>query len=415
MDLTHVNPFSFQSVFSSKTQFPIIDVGKDTRTQTVIIDGVEYEIPRSILASEDNSSQGFNRTFQDGTLAVSALQDDSALAYRLLYITTGNNSLFPLNKSLPTKNQYYFFVNDHAVYSGKLRDYLDFINEKELLQHVSKLTTFNAEDPDVVQAYVEFFNTVGSHFVSSTTFGARFQLQVWASNKYEEVNNNFVRDVTASVKGLNDGGNFDRTVFREQQYRIFNRISQRIIRIRGGNTNLADSLADSPDSSTFKQWTDSISGNPELVVFGASELWTLLLDADNATLRAIAGDLRSAFEYISSLGKGIPDDQHTWVTFEMESDQAEFGIVTANAVIGGGDSDQLALPRSLSLGPPKLHWGSSGATSQHIIAVFEVINDGTPIDIYISSGSGYAKVNILGESYETKGGIQWYSNVPVSS
>lgn len=177
---------------------------------------------------------------------------------------------------------------------------------------------------------------------------------------------------------------------------------------------MADSLADSPDFSTFQQWTDSISGNPELVVFGASELWTLLRDANNAKLRAIAGDLRSAFEYISLLRKGVPDDKHTWVTFEMESDRAEFGILTANAVIGGGDSNQLALPQSLSLGPPKLHWGSSGSTLQHLITVsvchaclirfwcltrlnrFEVINDGTPIDIYISSGSGYAKVNILG-------------------
>lgn len=138
--------------------------------------GVEYEIPRIVSASDDNDTQGLWKTFQDGNIAVSALQDDSALAYRLLHITTGNNSLFPLNKSLPTKNQYYFFVNDHSAYSGRLRDYVDLINEEELLEHVSKLTAFNSENPDVVQAYVEFFNTVGSHFVSSTNFGARFQL-----------------------------------------------------------------------------------------------------------------------------------------------------------------------------------------------------------------------------------------------
>jgi len=104
------------------------------------------------------------------------LQDDSALAYRLLPVTTNNTSLFPLDKSLPTGNQFYFFVNDHDSYSGRLRDYLDFINEEELLTHVSKLAPFDSEDPQVVRAYIKFFNTVGSHFVTSTGFGARFQL-----------------------------------------------------------------------------------------------------------------------------------------------------------------------------------------------------------------------------------------------
>lgn len=60
-----------------------------------------------------------------------------------------------------------------------------------------------------------------------------------------------------------------------------------------------------------------------------------------------------------------------------------------------------------------------------------VINDGTPINIYVSSGSGTASVRILAvrliapltlvstdlvmqEEYTTKGGTQWYSHVPVS-
>lgn len=117
-----------------------------------------------------------NRSFADGALAVKDLHADSALAYRLLAVTTNDTSLFPLDKSLPTGNQFFFFVNDHDSYSGRLRDYLDAINEEELLTHVSKLTPFDSGDPQVVQAYIKFFNTVGSHFVTSTGFGARFQL-----------------------------------------------------------------------------------------------------------------------------------------------------------------------------------------------------------------------------------------------
>ena len=138
--------------------------------------GVEYEIPRAVAASEDNSPFSTIRTFTDGTLAVKALQDNSVPAYRFLSVTANNNSLFPLDKSLPTGNQFYFFVNDYDSYSGRLRDYLSFINEEELLTHVCKLSPFDPENPEVVQAYIKFFNTVGSHFVSSTGFGARFQL-----------------------------------------------------------------------------------------------------------------------------------------------------------------------------------------------------------------------------------------------
>ena len=138
--------------------------------------GVEYEIPRVVTASENNNTFSTNRTFTDGTLAVRALQSDSALATRFLPVTANNNSLFPLDKSLPTGNQFYFFVNDHDSYSGRLSDYTNFINEEELLAHVSKLAPFDSENPEVVQAYIEFFNTVGSHVVTNTNFGARFQL-----------------------------------------------------------------------------------------------------------------------------------------------------------------------------------------------------------------------------------------------
>ncbi|KAG8215625.1 hypothetical protein J3R82DRAFT_7494 [Butyriboletus roseoflavus] len=414
LDLTRLDPFDFEAVASAKTQVRIIDTTKDTNTQTVTIGmnfafttpfsevgypgGVEYEIPRIVAASEDNRSQGGTNSFTDGALAVSSLQGDSALA----------------NLPCRRETRFFFFFNDHDAYSGRLRDFLDFINEEELLTHVSELLPFEPEDPEVVQAYVDFFNT-----------------EVWASNKYEEVNENFNRNVTASVRGLNAGGEYDQAVFREPQYHIFNRISQRIVRVRGGNPGLADALMESPEFATFQQWTESILGNPELTTFKAAELWTLLRDANDKTLRDSAPHIRNAFEYLSSLRNNAPNDKHTWVIFEMDSDWGEFGILTPSVVIGGGDRDQIGLPGQLALGPPKLHYGSPRSAPQHLIVVVELINDGTPIDIYISSGSGSASVKILGvrlisplaslstdtaiqEDYATSGGTNFYRSVPVS-
>ncbi|KAG8215629.1 hypothetical protein J3R82DRAFT_7498 [Butyriboletus roseoflavus] len=111
LDLTRLDPFDFEAVASAKTQVRIIDTTKDTNTQTVTIGmnfafttpfsevgypgGVEYEIPRIVAASEDNRSQGGTNSFTDGALAVSNLQGDSALANRLLSVTTNDNSLLP--------------------------------------------------------------------------------------------------------------------------------------------------------------------------------------------------------------------------------------------------------------------------------------------------------------------------------
>ncbi|KAI6027944.1 hypothetical protein PISMIDRAFT_457224 [Pisolithus microcarpus 441] len=394
VDMTRLDPFDYKSVYEAKTQVRIVDTTKDKRIQDVKINGIEYQIPKIVVASEDSSASGTTRTFSDGELAVKALQDDSALAYRLLPATTSDISLFPLDKSLPQGNQFYFFANDYDAYSGGLRDYLAFINEEEILTHVSKLVPFDAENPEVVQAYIEFFNAVGSHFVTSTGYGARFLLEVWALNKYQEVNDNFVRDITASVEGLNNGGEYDNTVFGEAQYWNFNRLSQRIIRIRGGNSDLADSLVLSPDFPTFQQWTQSISDNAELITLRATGLWTLLRDADDAKLRASARNVQDAFEYLSSLRQ--PNDKRTWITFELKSNWGEFGILTPSAVIGGGDTDQFAVQQPLTLGPAKLSWGQSSPLTQHFIAVCDINNDGTPIDIYVGSGPGSASVRILG-------------------
>lgn len=411
--MTRLDPFDYESVSEAKTQVRIVDTTKDQRIHDVTINGIEYQIPKIVVATEDSSDFGTVRTFSDGPLAVKALQDDSALAYRLLPATTNSDiSLSPLNKSLPQGNQFYFFVNDHDAYSGGLRDYLAYINEEELLTHVSKLVPFDATNPEVVQAYVEFFDAVGSHFVTNTGFGARFLLEVWALNKYKDVNDNFVRDITASLKGLNNGGNYDNTVFGEAQYWNFNRLSQRIIRIRGGDSDLADSLVLSPDYPKFEQWLQSIRNNAELITLRATALWTLLRDADNAKLRACATDVQNAFEYLSSLRQ--PNDKRTWITFESKSNWAEFGILTPSAVIGGGDTDQFAVQQPFSLGPAKLSWGQPNCIAENFIAVCEINNDGTPIDIYVGCGSGSASVRILGKEYVTNGGFKRFSNVPVS-
>lgn len=216
------------------------------------------------------------------------------------------------------------------------------------------------------------------------------------------------------MKGVNTGGVYDPAVLSEEQYYTFTRVSQRLISAHGGRPDLASALMSGhPDFQLFKEWTETIPGNPELVSIKAIELWTLLADADSKTLRDSASSIRDAFEYIIKSQGG--DKRSTFISFEMDASWAELGIITASAVVVAGDADRVSTPPHVLLGPSKFRWGAEGSPERHVFAVcvvimpflrnfltwitrLEITNDGSPIDFYISRGPGTAKVTIAGVS-----------------
>lgn len=220
------------------------------------------------------------------------------------------------------------------------------------------------------------------------------------------------------MKGLNNGGDYDEDVFSEPQYHTFNRVSQRTISVHGGDPDLAWALVHRrPEFSLFQEWMESVTENTALVSIKAIELWTLLADAEEKILRNSANSIREAFLYIlSSQGK---DEYKTFITFEMHTSWAEFGITTPSAVVVAGDADHVSTPPRVLLGPSKFRWGAEGSPERHVFTVYvlairsfcafpyfsnlmprlEITNDGSPIDFYIARGEGTAKVTIAGVSF----------------
>lgn len=158
---------------------------------------------------------------------------------------------------------------------------------------------------------------------------------VWGSNQYPDVNDNWSRDVTAHLKGLNDRGEYDVTAYDERQYQIFKTLNQTIFKAIGGNPHLAEKLnQDDYDFDTFQQWADSARDHSVLSSITATELWNLLRDSDVAVLRDSADSLQAAFNAIVAQRKRSIIT--TLVVLESKTGVAELNLLTPSAIIGVG-------------------------------------------------------------------------------
>ncbi|OAX36798.1 hypothetical protein K503DRAFT_801742 [Rhizopogon vinicolor AM-OR11-026] len=417
LDLTTLRPFDLEAILETvKRKNRIIDIEKDKTIYSVTIDGMNFPIPRCISVSQNINSQTDTRIYKNGAEAVNAMRQDVALASRFLAVTSTDVSNYPLDRWFPAADQFslYYFHADN--YLAGLQEYLDFLNESALREGVSRLPRpFTPDKEATVLAYKTFFNTYGSHVITNASYGARFLMNVWASNSHADVNENFNRDATAMVKGINDSWKYDQSVYQEIQYQTFNRLSQSWFTAYGGDPLLASALSTNQiDQDTFNKWSDSTTSNPDLVHIQTMPLWSLLQEADSKELRDRADDVQHAFQYLTSpQGKEFT----TFFTFEVEATWAELGLLIPSTVVVGGDSVDVIPPSGMVLGPTKLRWETGSNNKTRFVSILTFTNDGTPIDFNITCEGGKAKVTIAGTEYVNDGGegkTKWFYQVPVT-
>ncbi|KAK7444052.1 hypothetical protein VKT23_015449 [Stygiomarasmius scandens] len=321
-----------------------------------------------------------------------------------------------LRKSLPSDYQFSFYSLVMDTYSASLNEYLDFVDKKLLLPKLSKLPQPFANEPSVVAAYKAFFSEFGSHVITNATFGARCNITTWASNKYPEVNENWRRDVAASVQGITDRGRFDKTALEELQYHIFQTIAQRSFTMLGGDKSLSDPIIQGDyNFDNFQKWVGTTDNAPTLVSIAVREFWSVLRDSDNSQLRQYADDIEKAFQAI------IENQEKNRVTslvvLEAESGVAELGLLTPGAIVGVGGplpSFNPATQNIIGLSETKVRVGEAGTQAKSRIVPFYVVNDGSPIDISVGRDQGHASVTVNGIPYSNDNKfIATFYHVPV--
>lgn len=140
----------------------------------------------------------------------------------------------------------------------------------------------------------------------------------WASNANPSVNAKFATDVKAFFNGIPSGGEYDKAVKSESQYKIFFEYLQRLVTIVGGDAQLSSSLtADPTDWATYSKWSGSVyKATPMHTSFHTIAIWSLMSASLNDVLKHYARELNQAFTWILT----HPRVYKTDVIFDIQSD-----------------------------------------------------------------------------------------------
>ncbi|KAG6369321.1 hypothetical protein JVT61DRAFT_15040 [Boletus reticuloceps] len=415
---------------------------------TCIADGVEYDVPQAVRISQEPLSQGTFVSYATGTDVQKAFRADAGLPARYLAVTgTDAAILLAQDRSFIREYQYALYSFTHSAYAARLADYDDLLNESALLRGVEDLPQrFNGDDERVLDAYKSFFERFGSHVIVNANYGARFQLNAWASNDNASVNAKFNTDVKAYFNGIPNGGQYDERVKSEAQYKVFLEYLQRIVTIIGGDSQLSSNLTSDPTRwATYAQWSATVyTGTPTNISFRTTAIWTLMSAFTNDTLKSYAESLNQAFTWILI----HPRVYKTTVVFDIQSDctflrfhvrerliayflvktsGAEFNLLTPNATILPDGANPYPANTVASL--TRVQWGKEHSHEYEMQTLrFFVVNDGCPIDFSISHGThgagwrqGRAEALIENERYlndvitDDVWNTVWYFRKPVSA
>ncbi|KAI6027942.1 hypothetical protein BKA83DRAFT_4236389 [Pisolithus microcarpus] len=391
----------------------------------ITIDGVTYSVPRDISVTNDNNVvTGEYITFADGRDAASAFSADASYPLRYFAVSGTTSGTYAARKSFLDHHQYAFFSHAEVSYSARLRDYANSLEESPLLAALDGIPKpFDESSATTVKKYQDFFRDYGSHIIHNVNYGARYPLKVWASNETPAVNSMFNADVKAKFNGIPSGGVYDATVMAQDQYKKFEEYFQYLVTVSGGGdrSKLANTDGTYDD---YQKWEDSIKDNrPGLLSFQVIEVWTLMKLANSDVLKSYADPLYNAFMWIV----GHPDVYKTAVSLDIQSDWAEFNLLTPSAVIMPDPQSPYPAQNTVA-SDTRVQWGKeySHVYERQTLRFF-VVNDGSPIDFSTSHGSlaglnsgGKAIVTVEANNYanevitDNKWNTQWFYKVPVS-
>jgi hypothetical protein len=124
--------------------------------------------------------------------------------------------------------------------------------------------------------------------------------------------------------------NADASIKSSDQYKSFDKSKLQHATVQGGDTKfLADLQKEPPEADKFQEWTATALTNPDVTNFSTIELWAIMANALNDTIVNYAQEIESAFNWLVN----HPQQYQTQVTFNIESDWGEFGLLTPSAAI----------------------------------------------------------------------------------
>ncbi|KAJ7779117.1 hypothetical protein B0H16DRAFT_1659274 [Mycena metata] len=300
--------------------YRLIDLDPETAEFTV---GSKYHTPKNISVHDSPSVHSSYHAYKNGIAATSALERDASLAFSFLAVSLDASASHSIRRCFEEKSQYALYCINSTQYTVTLGNY------------------------NVIKEYKRFFATIGSHVIIGVTYGARFQM--------------------TAFNGIVSAGSFDASIKETQQYQSFYAGMKKSITIRGGDPQLAESLARDPTNwDAFQLWSTTLLHRAEITNIQTQEIWNLL--ALDPNIAHAADSVRAAYAYIAAPPKHV---HVTPVQFNVSSDWGTFTLLSPGALIEP-DPDASGCCRG----------------QVDIAKNFIIKNDSSPIHFHTSHGSG---------------------------
>ncbi|KAK7688953.1 hypothetical protein QCA50_007644 [Cerrena zonata] len=407
IDMTSCTPSDITSVTSSVLKLMRLIKTSSTTTQQTV-NGQTYAVPDNTSISMDVSTGESSYTlYKSGTDAATSFQADASLSAKYMAVSGSVDATYAINKTFHNEYQYALFSYNQHLYVTQFEDFASFIQEAVIKSRINQLKPFDPTNNDVVDSYRSFFKSMGSHCITGASYGSRMQLSVWASNSDSSVNSSWGLNVSAAFNGLVASGKFDASVKSSDEYKTFSNYMQKTCSCFGGDTSLASTINSNPMQddiyTQFTKWVATSRESPDVMSFSLIEIWTLMNAAVDQDLVKRAIDVQHAYEWIVQ----NPRKHWTKCRFVINSDWAEVGLLTPSAFIME-DPDSKPSPNNLVFTTTKIQWGKewSHAYQRDVTIDFLIVNDGSPVDIQLSHGSGGStetsgecRVTIFGKEY----------------
>ncbi|OCH84172.1 hypothetical protein OBBRIDRAFT_808432 [Obba rivulosa] len=366
LDLTVVTAQEIRGVFASiKTAYPILDLS-------------DHVHPIQLYCSGTTSSYS---TCTSGASLRAILATNANFTARYSAFSSGVSCAYSVCKSYRDDCQYVLYNMSNVHYAARLQSYAYSLNEHCAARLRELPPSFQARH---LQQFEDFFESVGSHIVTHTTYGSRFNLICWISDPGIEASGNLT---TTTLESITSGEELMAYIKREKatsstEDRHACRLNESMF-CEGGDPGQLEKVNFNPCVyDDYDAWLQTTSTNPSLISVGVEDIWTIAGSSSDAGVRNRAQALRDAFDYITA----HPSVCKTLAQLSINTDWAEFTLTTPGAIlvvtqIMGAQAE------STKVSSNRIVWGTGRAIFGEINIQFEIYYDGSPVNFHTAHGS----------------------------
>ena len=140
-------------------------------------------MPRIIGVTAVTGSGGNYATFKTGSEAASALMTSASFSVRHLAVPASASISYSIGKTYRREDQWAMYNLNADTYLASLRDYNGRLAETALVKSLEDAVPVGeGSNKEAIQYWKDFFASWGTHVISKSAFGARFQLVRWLIN-----------------------------------------------------------------------------------------------------------------------------------------------------------------------------------------------------------------------------------------